>query len=67
MTMPKRKAIPGQRIRNTWRIKPVTRIHDHDIRKNKKAWRQQLHKELKQMELNCKEVLTMKSGGDINQ
>jgi hypothetical protein len=50
MTMPKRKAIPGQRIRNIWHIKPLTRIHDHDIRKNKKAQRQQLRKELKKLE-----------------
>jgi hypothetical protein len=46
----KRKSIPGERIRNIWHIKPLTRIHDHDIRKNKKAQRQQLRKELKQME-----------------
>jgi hypothetical protein len=47
----KRKSIPGERIRNIWHIKPLTRIHDHDIRKNKKSQRQQLHKELKKLEL----------------
>jgi hypothetical protein len=52
IAVPKRKSIPGQRIRNVWHIKPLTRIHDRDIRKNKKAMRQKSHKELKNWEVN---------------
>jgi hypothetical protein len=47
IAMPKRRRIPGQQIRNTWHIKPITRIHDNDVRKNKKAQRQKGHQELK--------------------
>lgn len=50
MTMSKRKLIPGQQIRNFWHIKPLTRIHDNDLRKNKKAQRQKINKELKNWE-----------------
>ncbi|MGE5605814.1 MAG: hypothetical protein ACM3YE_09000 [Bacteroidota bacterium] len=32
-----KKRIPGQSIRNTWHINPRTRVHDNDIRKNKKT------------------------------
>jgi hypothetical protein len=50
--MRNRKSIPGQRIRNIWHIKPITRIHDNDIRKNKKAQRQKAHQELKNWDSN---------------
>lgn len=41
-----KKRIPGQSIRNTWQINPRTRVHDNDIRKNKKKFRQLAKKEL---------------------
>lgn len=44
--MKAKKRIPGQSIRNTWQINPRTRIHDNDIRKNKKKQRQLAQKEL---------------------
>lgn len=44
--MKAKKRIPGQSIRNTWQINPRTRVHDNDIRKNKKKERQLAQKEL---------------------
>lgn len=44
--MKTKKRIPGQSIRNTWQINPRTRVHDNDIRKNKKKQRQLVQKEL---------------------
>lgn len=41
--------IPGQSIRNTWQINPRTRIHDNDIRKNKKKERQLAQKEIRNL------------------
>lgn len=38
--MNKRQTVPGQSIRNIWHMKPMTRIHDNDIRKNIKKQRQ---------------------------
>lgn len=45
----RKKQIPGQSIRNTWKINPRTRIHDNDIRKNKKKERQLAQKELRNL------------------
>lgn len=42
-----KRTIPGSKIRNTWTINPVTRIHDNDLRKNKKKARQEIKKALK--------------------
>lgn len=44
-----KKRIPGQSIRNTWQINPRTRVHDNDIRKNKKKFRQMAKKELQNL------------------
>jgi hypothetical protein len=44
---PKSRTIPGQSIRNIWQIKPQTRIHDNDIRKNPQKQRQIGRKDLK--------------------
>ncbi len=44
--MKPKKRIPGQSIRNTWQINPRTRIHENDIRKNKKKERQLAQKEV---------------------
>lgn len=44
--MKAKKRIPGQSIRNTWQINPRTRVHDNDIRRNKKKQRQLAQKEL---------------------
>ncbi len=43
------KPIPGQSIRNTWKINPRTRIHDNDLRKNKKKERQLAQKEIRNL------------------
>lgn len=47
--MKAKKQIPGQSIRNTWQINPRTRIHDNDIRRNKKKQRQLAQKELRDL------------------
>ncbi len=39
-------SFPGRDIRRTWRINPVTRVHDNDIRRNKKKERQAAKKRL---------------------
>lgn len=49
--MKQKKAIPGQQIRNVWHIKPQTRIHDNDPRKNKKRERQICRKNLKEVRI----------------
>lgn len=38
--MSKKKSLPGGSIRNFWSIKPMTRVHDNDIRKNPAKGRQ---------------------------
>ncbi len=50
--MRKLKPIPGQSIRNVWQIKPITRVHDNDIRKNKKKQRQNSRNDLKKVLLD---------------
>lgn len=45
--MKRPKDIPGQSIRNFWRIKPQTRIHDNNRRKNTKQQRQTSRNELR--------------------
>lgn len=50
--MNNRILIPGQSIRNFWQIKPITRIHDNDIRKNKKKQRQLARKDLKNVPID---------------
>ena len=47
--MKAKKRIPGQSIRNTWQINPRTRVHDNDIRRNKKKQRQLAQKELRDL------------------
>jgi hypothetical protein len=44
--MPTRSQVPGQSLRRVWRMNPVTRVHDNDIRKNRKKERQQIKKRL---------------------
>ncbi len=46
--MNKKKLIPGLNSRSSWIIKPTTRIHDNDIRKNHKKMRQNAQSLLKQ-------------------
>jgi hypothetical protein len=48
----KTRTIPGQSIRNFWHIKPQTRIHDNDIRKNPKKQRQIGRKDLKNAQMD---------------
>jgi hypothetical protein len=48
----KSRTIPGRSIRNFWQIKPQTRIHDNDIRKNPKKQRQIGRKELKSAQMD---------------
>lgn len=45
----RKKQIPGHSIRNTWQINPRTRVHDNDIRKNKKKERQLAQKEVRNL------------------
>lgn len=42
--MNRKKTIPGQQIRNTWPINPVTRVHDNDPSRNRKKERQNARK-----------------------
>jgi hypothetical protein len=46
-----KKTIPGQQIRNTWSMNPVTRVHDHDPSRSKKKARQNARKTVEK-ELN---------------
>ena len=40
------RSVPGRSIRRVWRMNPVTRVHDNDIRKNRKKERQTIKKRL---------------------
>lgn len=42
--MNRKNSIPGQSIRNTWSMNPVTRVHENDPTKNKKKERQNARK-----------------------
>ncbi len=44
--MHKTPKFPGSTIRRTWRMNPVTRVHDNDPGKNKKAQRRAVKKRL---------------------
>lgn len=59
--------IPGQSIRNTWQINPRTRVHDNDIRKNQKKFRQMSKKELQNLMKQNQKTSPQKDWFDFNQ
>ncbi len=40
------RSFPGRSLRRTWRINPVTRVHDNDTRKDRKKERRAIKKRL---------------------
>ncbi|TCL58320.1 hypothetical protein EDC14_104213 [Hydrogenispora ethanolica] len=46
--MDRKQHIPGLNSRTLWRINPRTRVHDNDIRHNRKRMRQNGEKQLRQ-------------------
>lgn len=66
MKTPK-KRIPGQSIRNTWQINPRTRVHDNDIRKNQKQFRQMSKKELQNLMKRNQKTSPQKDWFDLSR
>ena len=56
-------SFPGRSLRRIWRINPVTRVHDNDIRRDKKKERQAAKKRLAEELRDDRRPFALTNGG----